>query len=155
MTEDEYRVAAMLQGQPVIVTSDGCWLLDTAPHDGSGYRTLSVPGDRQRLAHRVVARFTHGALLAPIVRHLCNRPQCLRPIHVRPGTMRDNAADRDRAGKTARNERHGKAKLTPETVVALRRDRDAGLSYRALGRKYGVSNASARAVALGIHWRAA
>lgn len=43
-------------------------------------------------------------------------------------------------------------KLNPMLVAALRADNAGGMSYRSLGKKYGVSTVAARKVALGIFW---
>ena len=45
-------------------------------------------------------------------------------------------------------------KMTPKTVSDLRLDHDGGESYRALGRKYGITHKTARAIVLGLSWTA-
>lgn len=48
--------------------------------------------------------------------------------------------------------RHGRAKLTPLKVTEMRRLRDSGVSYRVLGRMFGVSCVNARFAVIGKNW---
>lgn len=56
--------------------------------------------------------------------HSCNNPACCNPAHLSIGTDKDNADDRNRAGRTAKpkGEKNGQAKLTEHQVVAIRSD---------------------------------
>jgi hypothetical protein len=85
--------------------------------------------------------------------HHCDNPPCFRPSHVYEGTMKQNAEDRTERGRGATGPTHGKSKLTPQAVIELRADRNAGISFRKLGAKYGISHQSARSVALCRTWK--
>jgi hypothetical protein len=145
----EAEVRAIL-GDQVTVQGE-CW-------EWNGYRErdygrLQTGHGRKLLVHRCTLSLTLGRHLEANALHRCDNPPCCRPLHLYEGTMAQNIADRDARGRTARGEAASKAKLTAPQVVSLRADRDAGLSYRRLGAKYGISSAAARSIALKIHWR--
>ena len=58
-----------------------------------GYGILNIDG-KQELAHRVVFIQTKGQVPeGNQVNHLCNRPYCVQPAHLYPGTRQDNKDD--------------------------------------------------------------
>lgn len=75
--------------------SDGCrdW---TGPADTGGYPMLRIEG---RMVHvsRLVLGLTPGD--GRVAMHLCDRPICVEPAHLRVGTHAENAQDRERKGR--------------------------------------------------------
>ena len=78
----------------IATTGDlGCWIW-------TGYRSPKGYGqfwfnDRMHWAHR----FAYAAFVGPIpdgltVHHKCQNPACVRPGHLEPATVEDNAAER-------------------------------------------------------------
>lgn len=82
-------------------TPDGCWIW-TAATDKNGYGVLVHRGKHWR-AHRAAWALVHGPLPSNIhLLHGCDNPPCCRPqppLHCRPGTPADNAADRINRGR--------------------------------------------------------
>lgn len=79
---------------------------------------------------------------------------------MRDRDLKGRAATGDRSGSRLhpegrkRGEAVNTAKLTPDLVRALRRDRaELGLSYQELGEKYGVELTNAWAIVKGKTWR--
>ena len=106
-------------------------------------------------AHRVAFVRANG-YAPPVVMHTCDNRACVEPSHLVAGTVAENNADRDRKGRQARGVRHGAAKLSPELIAEARRLRDAdGLTFRALGERFGVSHTSIRQALAGETWQAA
>lgn len=69
-------------------------LLWTAGRTGAGYGTVWHDG-RDRNAHRLACEVFRGDIPAGlIVRHVCDRPECVRPDHLALGSRKDNADDR-------------------------------------------------------------
>lgn len=55
------------------------------------------------LAHRYVWQLANGKEIPKglVVRHKCNIPDCINPLHLEIGTQADNMRDRDERGRTA------------------------------------------------------
>ena len=74
-------------------------------------------------------------------RHTCHVPGCVNPEHLTFGTHADNMRDRNEAGRQARLKGvdHGRAKLTEDQVLEIRRRYAAGgVTQLALGDEFGV-----------------
>ena len=129
-----------------ILEPQDCWpWLRGRFTDGYGQFRLR---NRKVGAHRVAWAITHNAPIwvtgggPKIVRHICDNPLCCNPAHLRMGTYQDNANDAVRRGRTARGEAHGKAKLTEESVLEIRRLRNEGRTPRSLTEQFGVSRST-------------
>jgi len=109
-----------------------------------------VPGGygmyNQQAAHRQVYELLIGPIPAAMfVCHHCDNPACCNPAHLFLGTPKDNSQDMVRKGRTKapRGSKAGASKLIEEQVLAIReRYSRGGISQRALGQQYGVSQRS-------------
>ena len=116
---------------------DDCWLWTDKP-DTYGYGQFCLNGKKPR-AHRVSYELFEGKIPdGLIVRHTCHRPLCVNPAHLIVGTQQDNMDDRQRAGRQAKGETNGRAKL-PDSAVREIRDLAGRFTQREIGEMYGVS----------------
>jgi hypothetical protein len=148
---------------------DGCWEWQGA-RDERGYGIFTIDGKNRR-AHRVAYRLTHGSLADDlVVRHTCDNPPCVNPEHLIGGTQLDNITDRNERGRTAKGERagfrrhperypsrkgerNGRAKITQSLADEIRERYKAGnIGARTLAKQYGVSRALIRFVIKGKTW---
>lgn len=127
------------------------WLVYTN-RDGHGQFRV---GGRTVLAHRLAYWLGGRGELPPgaVIRHLCNNPACCNPAHLAVGTHADNVADRVAAGRSARGEHNGRAKLTWAAVAAIRQQAEAGTSDCQLARQFAVSRRCISFIRSGVHWR--
>ena len=89
------------------------WLGHRLP---AGYGTLTDAHGVTHYAHRVSWELLHGPIPeGQVVRHLCDRPECVRPGHLEVGTYAENAADMVAAGRSRVLPR-----LTDDDVRAIR-----------------------------------
>ncbi|MGW1533924.1 HNH endonuclease signature motif containing protein [Streptomyces aureus] len=88
----------------VHVAESGCW--EWKPGVSGGWYGSYYRDGRNVRPHRAA----YEALVGPIpegllVRHDCDNPPCVNPAHLRTGTDRDNAQDRDSRGRNWRASR--------------------------------------------------
>lgn len=135
-----------------------CWeWTGSKRHKGYGAFCYVKNGEPvQGRAHR----FSYELHIGPIpeglfVLHKCDNPKCVNPDHLFVGDNRANVADmiskgrrvkggtycRDGygSGNYERGVHHHNAKITPDIVIAIRKDRDNGLSFGGIAAKYGLS----------------
>lgn len=120
--------------------------------------TVSVGKYRAIGVHRLVAMAFHGLPPTPHheARHLDGSRTNNAPSNLAWGTRRDNAADRERHGRTARGERNrGGVGLTSDEVTLIRQRLDEGVSQVAIGREFGIAQPTVSAIKVGHIWRAA
>lgn len=151
VAEMKERLVSFVEVDP----NSGCWLWAYASTDPRGYGRLHVNGRREK-AHRA----SYEAFCGPIPRgghvlHGCDTPPCINPDHLRIGTAKDNADDRERRGRGnhAIEGRHPKAKLTAEQVSVVRCRAREGVGLRRLARDFGVTHATIRAIVERRTWR--
>lgn len=121
-------------------TTGDCWLW-TGRRDGKGYGHLSVLG-KDWTAYRLSYALHNGDIPdGAFICHTCDNPPCVNPAHLYAGTPRTNSRDCLERGRhvSLRGAACGKARLSVETVRAIRQDYATGRYTQAeLGRKYGA-----------------
>ena len=128
----------------VTVSDTGCWEWQRSKFsNGYGKQRWYRPGRRyETRAHRVsytafIGEIPEGAHIL----HTCDNPACCNPEHLRPGTCAENMKDKVQKDRQAKGEGNGRAKLTDDAVLYIRRRyAEGGISMRALAREYDVSS---------------
>lgn len=105
-----------------------------------GYGKITLSGRRFKRVH-VVA---YEILVCPVppglkVLHSCGRRACWEPSHLRHGTAKENAADRDKDGTTVRGERHHRAVADAALVQEIRHRHSEGIGAHRLAQMYPLS----------------
>lgn len=115
---------------------DACWpYMGARESNGYGYPTWGEKG-RHALGHRLAWQLTNGEIPPRrLVCHTCDNPPCCNPAHLFLGTGSSNALDKVAKG---RHPKTAKQKMNPEKVRELRRLRDEGWTFEALGKRYGI-----------------
>jgi hypothetical protein len=119
----------------------------------NGYAQITY--QRQPMnAHRLMCRMAHGEPSSPKLqaRHLCGNGTggCVNPKHLAWGTAKQNEWDKLEHGTTNRGERQGQHRLTEKGVLEIYAMQRGGSA--AVGAKYGVSEATIRAIWSGRNW---
>lgn len=136
----------------------GCWEwlagIDTR---GYGRFRLFVDGKREDSAHRAAWLMEHGPIPDGLcVLHHCDNRRCVRPSHLYLGTKKDNANDREirGRGRQPNGEAHGKAKLTKEDVLEIRRLYQTGLYHQAvIAKRLGIAQTNVSAIVRRETWK--
>ena len=136
--------------------NSGCWLW-TGYREPGGYGMLSMPGKRQKGAHRVSWMLHYGEIPAgAFVCHRCDTRCCVNPQHLFLCNAAENAADMVAKGRSRCGERNGSARLTAEEVARIRSLIGEGsLSMGAIAEKFKVSRATVYAIRQRQVWRRA
>lgn len=115
-----HATEAFFEWRSIPEPNTGCWLW-LGGMTGEGYGVTMG-----ELAHRVSYRDHKGPIPSgAVIRHKCDNPACVNPEHLVAGTHLDNMADKVRRGRAAgagKGEKHWKASMTEEWVLAIRAD---------------------------------
>ncbi len=135
------------------VWCDGC-LVWTGYRLPSGHGRMGVNGS-QMLTHRLAYTLIVGPIPDGMdICHQCDNPPCGNPVHLFPGTERDNMQDAGRKLRLPHGQGHRNAKLTDALVREIRDRHIPGqYGYKRLAKEYGVSNHAVRNILEGITWK--
>lgn len=113
-------------------------------------------------SHRAAWEVKHGEVPEGLcILHKCDRPICFRPVHLFPGTYKENYDDMASKGHVVghgdlpmiRGESHGMAKLTWEEVREIRRLGDARKSgVQSLASHFNVCQTTIKRILRRTHW---
>ena len=138
-----------------ITDADSCWEWQGCKnHDG--YGMLWNPKlKKMKQAHRKSYTIANGPIPAGLVcRHICHNRGCVNPAHLTTGTQADNIKDMDEAGRrfVRRGEQAGRSKLTANQVLQIRKEKQDGVTYTELAKKYKVTDNSIAAIVMRKTW---
>lgn len=160
-TTDDALKAAEPRFWSRVTKTDDCWLWGGWLND-QGYGRIHC-GGRQIPVHRY-SFLLHGGTMEGFdcICHRCDVPSCVNPDHLFAGDRNANNLDKMLKGRcnSPTGEKHGRAKLTLDQVVAIKLDRrkrkdiaaEYGLSIHTVdkirsGRRWGTDKALAEALA--------
>jgi predicted XRE-type DNA-binding protein len=110
--------------------------------------------------HRLVWIAAHGPVpeidgKPGMILHRCDNPPCYRLDHLYAATHADNMRDRALAGNYRQTfgERNGKAKLTEEKVLEIRRLYDEeGYKQQTIAERFGITQVQVSAIVRRAAW---
>jgi hypothetical protein len=115
--------------------SGDCWPWQ-GTRNAQGYGVFKFDNTAM-LAHRYAYMLRAGPIPPGMwILHACDNPWCSNPGHLRAGTARENARDRNSRQRHVWGERHYATHLTAEDVRAIRRSSESGI---VLAQRYGVT----------------
>lgn len=135
-----------------IFNENGCIECFRSP-DSDGYPRRSVNGKLMRL-HRIVYEHYHGKIPeGHVIRHTCDNPKCINPLHLTIGTQADNMSDMKERGRikgcALPGEKNHNSKLTKSRVRDIRSRKHPAQHY---ADKYDVSRKTIYAIWEGERW---
>lgn len=138
--------------------SDGCWEWTGAKSNAYGrlmWNFNDGRGAHIELAHRVSWLIHFGPIPNGLyVCHHCDNPPCIRPDHLFLGTNAENLDDMAKKGRSTQGVRNSWAKLTDQSVIAMReRYATSRTTIAKLAKDYGVTQSVATKAIRGETWR--
>lgn len=130
----------------------GCWVWGGA-RDRDGYGNFNDKGKVYR-AHRYAYMVHYGVDPGPwYVCHKCDNPACVNPDHLFLGDQKANRRDAMRKGRVPRGVQNGRAKLTPEIVLLMRKlHKEGTVTATVLAEQYGVDRTTVQQAINGTNW---
>lgn len=129
--------------------SETCWTW-TGSKTEFGYGHMQTTPKKYEASHRISWRLHRGDIpTGMVVMHECDNPACVRPDHLRLGSLRDNSED------MTRKDRAGAAKLTTKDVGEIREALARGDKVSVLARAYGVTHGAIYHIRQGRTWSCA
>jgi hypothetical protein len=137
-----------------VIKTDTCWLWNgSLNQDGYGHMWNGFYCEG---THRISWKLYRGPISkGQNVLHSCHVRRCCNPFHLHLGTQADNNREREEAGRgnQQRGEKHGRAKLTANQVLEIRRLYANGLwSHRQLAIKFGVNDGTISSIISRRNW---
>ena len=95
---DDYIINAKARFDKNYIQTEGCWVYQTGlNNEGYGHFSISIKGKEYVLrAHRlawILFNKTDWPIDKPVARHMCNNRSCVNPLHIIPGTQKENVQD--------------------------------------------------------------
>lgn len=133
-----------------------CWLW-IGQHQRYGQMLIGYRKPKHPIyvsAHRFSYELAYGDIPEGLlVRHSCDVPLCVNPLHLLVGTQADNVRDRVERGRTCHGVAHPCAKLTPALVREARERAINGESTGDLARMFGVHAKTMQMAITGQTWK--
>ena len=134
----------------------GCWVW-TGCKGTNGYGWF-WDGHHQRRAHRYAWQLYHHQPIpdGKIIMHTCDNPACVRPYHLKLGTITDNNRDMGLKGRSALHKYmvgpNGRV-LRPQDVRAVKLLLKLGCTGRAIAHCFDVNQATIYTIRRGKSWK--
>lgn len=155
----DYEASSL--GRVKRVTDSGSWKAGRVLNPSvlhAGHHRVDLMRDGRPVharVNRLVCEAFHGP--APTLKHHAahgdGNPGNDRADNLRWATCKQNHADRDLHGRTARGARQGSAKLCDEAVRDIRARLTTGESKQEIADRYGVTRQTIGSIASGVGWR--
>ena len=128
-----------------------CWEWRGSRNSRGGEYGRFRTGGKAYLAHRWIYQELNGGISQrQVVRHDCDNPACVNPMHLQVGTQKQNMNDASVRGHMSHfGERNSSAKLTTEQVQEIRSNTEAS---RVVAERYGVSKSQINNIRRGGSW---
>lgn len=108
-----------------------------------GYPRVFYNGNSNGKLHRIVYELVYSEdISGKVIRHTCDNPKCINPVHLISGTPYDNARDRDSRGR-------GRAMFSADMIKEIRRLWATGeFTQSGLARHLNIHQGSVRQIVL-------
>lgn len=149
----EERFWSFVDKTPGHGPNGNCWLF-TSQMDKHKYGQFKISRGKNILAHRysliLKTGVDHPDLCAA---HICDVPRCVNPDHLFWATHKENQQDMTRKGRGRIGNRNGRAKLTEQDVIEIKRLLAAGEMQKDVAKQFGVYPTVISKIHIGKLWK--
>lgn len=152
--EAAYDFVRFMRSVQIGSRNGDCWRW-TGNRPGDRYGHFSVR-KRTVKAHRwiyekVVGRIGDGLVL----RHKCDNPACVNPLHLEPGTLAENTRDKFERGRAPnrQGEKHPLAKVDEAVVQEIRALAACGHNHSDLAERFGIARQHVGKIVRRQNWK--
>jgi hypothetical protein len=143
---------------------NGCWIWEGI-FSHNGYGRFRLTGGKRIPASRFSYELFRGEIPEKLlVLHTCDNPPCVNPEHLWVGTIKENMQDMAKKGRSyfqthadkilrRKGINHPRSKLTDKIVIEMRQLSKSGMTNRALGIKFNISEYTVSGIILGKEWK--
>lgn len=117
-----------------------------------GYGILWESKKKSIRAHRLSLESYTGKPCGAMVLHLCDNPSCVNPFHLQNGDHGENMRQMAQRKRAAREDRHHKAKLSFNEVLAIHCLNRGGYSTYELAEMFHMSQPTIGQIVTGDLW---
>lgn len=119
----------------IVLHPNSCWIWVGA-RNSTGYGNLRL-NKKYTLAHRLFYELFVGVITKPDIRHSCDRPACVNPVHLIEGTRGDNMQDMARRGRSS-------LKLREDVILEIQTLASSGMKIHDIAQEVGVGLTAVR-----------
>ena len=142
-----------LKSEVTIDPITNCWLITRGRTVGAGYKVVNwtISGIYcTEYAHRFAYTMTYGKITSEVIMHICDRPNCINPEHLKQGTHGDNVRDKIAKKRQLRGELHPDSRVSGIQVLEILKS--SGKTYQQLSNEYGISRGGIHNIKSGRTW---
>ena len=111
-------------------------------------------GGKKVLAHRAAWRLKYGSEPSLLLLHSCDNPKCVNTDHLREGSHKDNANDRQARNRTAKGSKVARAVLHETDVMKIKQLLSQNtMTQTKIGQMFGVGRAAIVKINTGFTWK--
>lgn len=115
----------------------GCWEWQGKKSE-KGYGVVYTSKVENYKAHRFMMIELLKNQSSELVKHSCDNPCCVNPIHLSYGTSSENSAEMVSKNRSSRGEAHSQATITDDLVESIRTQYRSGKRQAVIARKTGL-----------------
>ncbi len=130
-----------------------CWeWVGTRPSGAYGHFSIKAKAVK---AHRWVYELCCGPIPeGMVIRHKCDNPSCVNPLHLTVGTHQDNINDRQERRRWAdrQGEKHPLRKVSEADVHQIRRAANLGEPQKSIAQRFGIGSGQVGKIVRRENW---
>lgn len=132
------------------VDEEGCFICTSHARGKWGHAMTGHKGKVMGVYRHIYIECFGDIPEGGVVRHKCDKGECINPEHLELGSDQDNKNDMVRRGRSVKGENHHFAKITEEIAYFIKND--TAHTAKELSEEYGISVRQIMKIRSGQRW---